>query len=839
MNYKCITWLLMVLLIPAVYGISMEISSPKVIMQGESESASFTISTNNVFNGIVYLGYSNLQSQVNSVVILNTSFSGSGPYTYQFEWGIMGVDAGTYSVSGNLVDNSGVTLATSQIQNTVDSSAPIITDESPSGYVTGSSTSLKVTTNEDATCKYGSANASYNSLSNIFGITGSKNHEELLTNLGHGSRTYYVRCKDLEGYEMSRSEMIEFKVDLPPTAEIILSEEAPLKAGVIGVTVVTSEDLEEAPTLTYSFDNSPGSKRPISLTGSDSTWEGQMIITGDYDNLVGTFHFTGKDKLGIEGTTIREGKSFVVDTTKPPTPISLEAVSKKKGAIELKWYYDGEDVEYFRVYRSTTSGVDYVDYYVQTENVTRYIDYSTEDKATYYYKINAIDKAGNAGYLSEEIYATAISEGSNKKTETKVESEEEEETPKVLPPNLVIKVNDQIKKAEKLLIDVDAVLSDLDSKEDKEAISQLGVIGELGSIKTKLENIKHQLNNLKQEYRTAADLDSELGKIDLELNKVLQTTPRDIGVIEKSDSIQSLSQKDIDTAIEKLFSQPGFDNIEQNTYRIQNRAIQANIDVLITAYVIEIEFLDGETKEQTLIIKSIKHKSPENLKDVILYEIIPKEIAQDVSEIHFITKDYEVVEADPIVKFGYSNLGSEGTEIKYTLDKKISFNSVRKSASVILIGPIQLEQDYNEITGYSIASILGSDFGFGKREILFAIVGILIIGALVGYQILSSQGYEVSKPRFIDNIKKRGSKIRDSILTKSDEQVSVRLKTNKELEVINELINWGNRHVDEAEISKAKMLYPRIELLYRSLSKEDKLKVFKKCADLQDKINKI
>jgi len=51
---------------------------------------------------------------------------------------------------------------------------------------------------------------------------------------------------------------------------------------------------------------------------------------------------------------------------------------------------------------SVTSDVDYVDYY-DTSNSKQYVDNTVIDGVTYYYRIAAVDKAGNDGELSSII----------------------------------------------------------------------------------------------------------------------------------------------------------------------------------------------------------------------------------------------------------------------------------------------------------------------------------------------------------------------------------------------------------------------------------------------------
>jgi hypothetical protein len=828
MNAKLMTLLALILIVPVVHAASIGLSAPNLVRQGETETLTVSLSSSSPFNGTLYIDCTNLDISDEKRIPLENALS------KQITRNFKGINPGQYSVSANLIAENGTIVDTKQIIGNIQSSAPEILSGYPSGVVSSGSVTLEIITNEDATCRYGTSNANYDNLPRTFEVTGEKTHTQKISELSDGMHEYFARCKDLNGYKMNESEKIMFTIDLPPYAEIQLSDESPLTAGTIEVSLIPSEELQETPKLEYSFDTSPGSKRLVSLAEDEGIWKGYMIITETDDNKVGTFYFSGRNENGVTGNTIKEGKIFVVDTKKPPTPVNIEAKSRSDGKIELNWYYEGEEVDYFRIYRSTSSGVDYLDFYSETGNVTRFIDYSTEDKATYYYKINAVDKAGNFGQLSGEVYATSV-KGSSKEKESV--SKSKEEAPKVLPPNLVYKVNDEIKKVETMLIDLGEISSNLENKEEKELVEYLDLNQKINEAKTKLQKIKNDLEGLKNNYMTESQLNNEIDKIELGMEKVRQTTPRDVNVIQKSDNVQGLNEGSIDLAIEKLFENPEFETIDKTNYKNQNMKIQENIEVLVTLYNIEVEFMDNEAEEKSLIIKSISYKGTESAKDVILYEIIPKSIAQSSSDISFLTTNYEVVEEDPIVKFGFAEISFTGQEIKYMVDKRVNINDVKNSASVALIGPVQLEQDISKLTGFSI---LNMDFGIQGRDMVFIIVGILVIGVLVGYQIFIGRGYSADRrfDRASYNFDKQTKNLNMKETNSKYTELGGRLIARKEVDIIEELIEWGHNHLNNNEIDQARRLYPRIEFLYKNLPKNEKVLVFDKCIELQRRMER-
>ena len=240
--------IMLALLLPLIQGASIELSLDPEIIQGDTETASISIQSDNSFDGFVYLSFNNLNS-ITVIPFNNGEFTGTGPFSYEYNWPIYGINTGIYSISANLAYSNGSIIAADELEGIVNSSAPKILSTSPSEFVTTTTTTLMVTTNEDSTCRYSTNNNTYMNNSNTFTLTGSLSHTQIITGLSQGQHTYYARCADSKGNEMNEPEAISFIVDFPPKADISLSDESPIKAGTIEVTVVTSENLDNAPTL--------------------------------------------------------------------------------------------------------------------------------------------------------------------------------------------------------------------------------------------------------------------------------------------------------------------------------------------------------------------------------------------------------------------------------------------------------------------------------------------------------------------------------------------------------------------------------------------------------------
>lgn len=97
-----------------------------------------------------------------------------------------------------------------------DVTPPVVSGGSPSGYFpTGTTTgTLAVTTDENATCKWGTApGVAYASIANTFSTTGTTAHSQGLTGLASPSvNKYYVRCQDASGNADASDYVISFDV---------------------------------------------------------------------------------------------------------------------------------------------------------------------------------------------------------------------------------------------------------------------------------------------------------------------------------------------------------------------------------------------------------------------------------------------------------------------------------------------------------------------------------------------------------------------------------------------------------------------------------------------------
>ena len=160
-----------------------------------------------------------------------------------------------------------------------DATPPTLSSGIPSGSQSSGTTSvtLGVTTDEAATCKYGTiADTAYASIANTFSTTGGTTHTSTLTGLTNGtSYTYYVRCIDGSGNPTVSDYTVTFSVSsadtTPPTITSVFSNKDDGTYGVgevIDIDVTFSEAVSGIATITLETGDND---RTCEITVSNST----------------------------------------------------------------------------------------------------------------------------------------------------------------------------------------------------------------------------------------------------------------------------------------------------------------------------------------------------------------------------------------------------------------------------------------------------------------------------------------------------------------------------------------------------------------------------------------
>ncbi len=138
---------------------------------------------------------------------LNTGLSPSTSYTYKVS------ATNNQGLNGS---NSTALTITTQANTPTDTAAPVLSNGLPTGMQpTGTtSVSLRVTTDENANCRYNTTAGVAFASSALFGATGTTLHTQTVAVSNAQSYTYYVRCQDASGNTNTADYTITFTTDV-------------------------------------------------------------------------------------------------------------------------------------------------------------------------------------------------------------------------------------------------------------------------------------------------------------------------------------------------------------------------------------------------------------------------------------------------------------------------------------------------------------------------------------------------------------------------------------------------------------------------------------------------
>ncbi len=718
-----------------------------------------------------------------------------------------------------------------------DLTSPLLTLISPTSTVTSETANLKILTDENSTCKYDTANKAYDLMSNFFQTTGALTHESVLTHLTTGIKEYYFSCKDTSSNFGNLS--TTFNVNLGPTAQITLSKVSPLKADTYKISVLTSKQLSSTPSLQYKFDDEQKNYQ-VSLVGQDSDWSGYLVISSESKDRIGTFSFQGTDYDGLSGNKITDGALFIVDTTKPIAPISLSA-NINEDEIAISWFYEGEKTDKFNIYRSTVPGVEYVDYY-DTDRITPYYDSGIENAKDYYYRVAAVDKAGNIGDLSSEVHILF-----NKNDVNEINSDNTPTNTAKLSATLEKRLNITYSNVKTLKFDVRYTLSQLEKQTDRFktiTINELNLIDTIKSEDSNIDSILSELDNLRVQDLSDKEFDDAIKNIQEKINKIKDETVSEITIIDSLEFTQSTSQSELTLAINELFLRKELDETTKLNYTKAAESLQDSSIIFETAIIIKTKSLSGKENYVTLITKEIS-TSQESF-NTILLESIPKTYAESSKDIIF-SQNPVILKDDPVVYWSYPKI--DNVKFSYYINEKKQISDVKDAKTLILPDPSKFiskkgvyspeSQTQNKVIGNSIFE---SSSIKSFKDYIFLGIGIIIISALVVYYFffINDSGIDTSDNDEYSSPKQGMTQVYKTIQPQFQQDSYTDYSDNKtdEKHMIN-LINHAEIHANNLNFEQAAKEYALIYSFFNSstFNTDFKSKVAKKISSLHKNIS--
>ena len=580
-----------------------------------------------------------------------------------------------------------------------------------------------ITSEKTEDCKYGTSKTN---IANSFEENYDNKYKKTFTNLGEGTHTYYVECL---GEKVSENSLLKanFIIDKPVSASISLSEDPPLKKGKYEITLVTSENVEETPSLEYSFDGLV--YKPVPLYGSGKVWKGYFIISESIGESIVSFKFSAKDLEGREGTLLTGDSVFMIDTKEPEAISTISSISYE-GQIKLRWHYEEkEDIEEFRIYRSEEPGVDYTDYYdYAREDRDYFTDNAVERGETYYYRLCPVDKAGNIADLSREIKVTAL-----------LDNDTEEQGG--LSLDLRGDVDNFIIEIESVIDTAESIKTSFVDKEgnEEELLEKLRLNKEIDSSINELNSLKRDVDSYKSQDLSEAELESKLDSSSARLSVIKKKIPENIVILNQRETENKIKEEDFQTSVLEYNSSLSENYL--NDYIEQSKKISERFSSKNKMYFLEILYLDGSKREITFFENKIDSDfAPSSNSSFIL--TIPKEISEDFSDIKMLNLNYDVIKSDPVVGFDIDT-----KSINYYVEKEVDSESLE---NIVLLAIQKPETKNFPITGNFLLEIPSNNYFIGVT--LISIFSALFVYLFYMKKSNSSELIEINKA--IEKIKK-------------------------------------------------------------------------------------
>lgn len=636
-----------------------------------------------------------------------------------------------------------------------------------------SSIFLEIITTNRSTCFY---STQLDSVENIFDeVDGYVNSVSFL-DLPDGTNTFYIWCEDGTGPYPKME--VNLRIKSLVNAKIEINTNEPINEEEIMVNLETSKYVSQTPVLEYSYDGI--SYNSLTLEGSLRDWNGKIVLDEKIGEGVLSFRFKGYDLENKVGTEIKEGAYFSYDFLRPSLITDLEVINYE-GKVKLNWG-EIEDAEEYRIYRSEYENTDYSDYYKETDD-TNYIDTLVSNGQPYYYRVSAVDEAGNEGDLSVEVVGMSL--------------DSDEDLESGLNPILRGKVDSFLVELEELETKIE-LAQDFGEKEE-ELFSYLGLDDNTETFVKEIASIKQGVLNLKEQDLTKEDLEKRIDSFRVKLNAIERKFPASLEIIQSKNEMQVFSEDFQREALLLIDSNLDEKLLDKSLKKTSDLLSDEELGVMSEFYEVAVTNLDGAISTY-FIVKRVINSEFELMPDSYFVDVLLEDFS-DSLEIK--NRNYEMVR-DNVISFD-----SDVKEIIYVLGNDGNFNDLSEFKFSFV--QVYSESDSSSITGFSVFN--SGDKGY------FGIFGLILFALVLGYFIFS-KGAKLSDDYF--RISNRITEAQDYL----DSEEVLKAK---------EIYLKVKKMYSRLSLGEKSKLYEKIEGLYSGILVNELSVGFKKFSKTKDK----
>lgn len=342
------------------------------------------------------------------------------------------------------------------------------------------------------------------------------------------------------------------------------------------------------------------------------------------------------------------------------------------------------------------------------ENVS--IDLVDFDEGDYSWDVGCYDNSTNYKEVGRDFSVEYDNESSNSSVV-------------VLGLNQSFEMQDEI---ENLISSINDFLVDEEkySREEKEAVEDLGIIEDLKYYKKKLLQMKLDLSNNLNYIRGDDKREQRKEEIIREIEDMTKKVPVDIEVVKGDEYYKNSLDLDIGGVVRAYIESKGIVLNEGGIKEMvkKNEAIQKYLTVSVKVKQLDIKYYDGESRQSTLVTKEIDFKN-ESFDSII--EVVPESVAVKPGDISFVN-EHDVIKSDSIFEVKLDNL-NDG-KLVYSILGFVDLDDVEKTSTISFVEDIPRDS-LGPITGF--ATFMGGGVVVGMPTFVFVVVILAIVSVLI------------------------------------------------------------------------------------------------------------
>ena len=187
--------------------VAITVPANNTVMNNSYFTLSFNVTEANPATSFCWYNVTNSTASVASGTLTASQATQTGT-KYVFSVSLSGLRNNSYNVTINCTDTGNLSMQVRHNFTVTDIVPPIA---SVGSSVSGSSVTITASTDETAECRYSATDVAFSNMT-AFTTTNATSHSVTISSLANGAYTYYVRCKDANGINMTTSSSTAFTI---------------------------------------------------------------------------------------------------------------------------------------------------------------------------------------------------------------------------------------------------------------------------------------------------------------------------------------------------------------------------------------------------------------------------------------------------------------------------------------------------------------------------------------------------------------------------------------------------------------------------------------------------